>query len=116
MKLSAGLLFGAAGSVFGQGIISLDFQGSPLRKLNLPTGVARRIAQRDALNLGALNNVTGGGYYANISVGTPGQTVTLRLDTGSSDTWVVSPSAALCSSASTQYEYDTGCSTPCMSF
>jgi hypothetical protein len=38
-----------------------------------------------------------GGYYATVRVGTPYQDVVLQLDTGSSDTWLPSKRAAICS-------------------
>jgi elongation factor G len=38
-----------------------------------------------------------GGYYATVRVGTPFQDVVLQLDTGSSDTWVPSARAPVCS-------------------
>ncbi|KAJ4254320.1 hypothetical protein NW762_009912 [Fusarium torreyae] len=62
------------------------------------------IGKRDTLDLDALNNVTGGGYYAEFQVGTPGQNISFLLDTGSSDTWVNSDDTDLCSSASLQSE------------
>ncbi|KAK7739859.1 hypothetical protein SLS53_005452 [Cytospora paraplurivora] len=37
-----------------------------------------------------------GGYFATCTIGTPGQEVTLQLDTGSSDVWVPSSSAQVC--------------------
>lgn len=37
-----------------------------------------------------------GGYFATCTLGTPGQHVTLQLDTGSSDIWVPSSSASVC--------------------
>ncbi|KZL66089.1 eukaryotic aspartyl protease, partial [Colletotrichum incanum] len=68
-----------------------------------------QITRRDTLNLAALNNITGGGYYSEINVGTPGQKTLLHLDTGSSDTWVVDKQADLCTSRSLQRQYETGC-------
>ncbi|KAJ2906290.1 putative aspartic-type endopeptidase OPSB [Zalerion maritima] len=61
----------------------------PIRKRwtrsNIPA-----ITRRDdgTLDLTADNLVSGGGYYADVLVGTPGQTILMHLDTGSSDTWV----------------------------
>ncbi|GJN86406.1 hypothetical protein PLIIFM63780_009986 [Purpureocillium lilacinum] len=52
--------------------------------------------KRDVVSLTADNNITGGGYYAEIEVGTPGQKVKVHLDTGSSDTWVNSADTNLC--------------------
>ncbi|CAK7206587.1 hypothetical protein SEUCBS139899_009386 [Sporothrix eucalyptigena] len=57
-----------------------------------------------------VNNVTGGGYYASVSVGTPGQTQTLVIDTGSSDVWVVAYDADLCTSSLLQRKYGDSCS------
>ncbi|KAI8964640.1 acid protease [Daldinia sp. FL1419] len=37
-----------------------------------------------------------GGYFASCSVGTPGQNLTLQLDTGSSDIWVPSSNSVVC--------------------
>ncbi|KAI5917263.1 aspartic peptidase domain-containing protein [Camillea tinctor] len=48
------------------------------------------------------NNLTGGGYYADVFVGTPPQPVSLVLDTGSSDVWVLDNNANICRSAKLQ--------------
>jgi hypothetical protein len=37
-----------------------------------------------------------GGYFLNVEVGTPPQNITLQLDTGSSDVWVPSSNADIC--------------------
>ncbi|RYP41386.1 hypothetical protein DL767_001024 [Monosporascus sp. MG133] len=55
------------------------------------------------------NNLTGGGYYAEVSVGTPPQTVRLVVDTGSSDVWVLDSNADLCTSRSMQEVHGGGC-------
>ncbi|KAI1393027.1 acid protease [Hypoxylon trugodes] len=41
-----------------------------------------------------------GGYFASCQVGTPGQNLTLQLDTGSSDIWVPSSSSSVCETSS----------------
>ena len=51
------------------------------------------------------NEQSQGGYFATVSVGTPGQKVSLQLDTGSSDLWVPSVKADICREAK-----DGGCS------
>ncbi|KAI1408202.1 aspartic peptidase domain-containing protein [Hypoxylon sp. FL1857] len=51
------------------------------------------------------NNLTGGGYYAQVTVGTPPQTVDLIVDTGSSDVWILDSDANLCKSTSMQNYY-----------
>ncbi|OTB02687.1 hypothetical protein M426DRAFT_24473 [Hypoxylon sp. CI-4A] len=51
-----------------------------------------------------------GGYFASCQVGTPGQNLTLQLDTGSSDIWVPSSSASVCeTSSNSQDSRDNGC-------
>ncbi|KAK0610906.1 aspartic peptidase domain-containing protein [Immersiella caudata] len=42
------------------------------------------------------NNLTVGAYFAEVEVGTPGQKMTLHIDTGSTDVWLLSKSADLC--------------------
>lgn len=50
---------------------------------------------------------------ATVKVGTPPQDVSLAIDTGSSDTWVLDVKADLCSDKAYQAEEATGCETPC---
>src|SRR5258708_6848468 len=57
-----------------------------LRRRDLSKSFAEPIT-----NLGA-----GNGYTANISVGTPPQPLILGIDTGSTDTWVLSNTANIC--------------------
>lgn len=53
--------------------------------------------------------MTGGGYYADVEIGTPGQKVSLILDTGSSDVWVLDKNADLCTNSTMQYALGGGC-------
>ncbi|CAJ2499792.1 Uu.00g026450.m01.CDS01 [Anthostomella pinea] len=46
------------------------------------------------------NEKNRGGYFASCQVGTPGQKLTLQLDTGSSDIWVPSSNSAVCEQSS----------------
>ena len=46
------------------------------------------------------NEAATGGYFATCTVGSPGQHLTLQLDTGSSDIWVPSVRSAQCSKKS----------------
>lgn len=75
-----------------------------------------RVKRQDSqgIALEALNNITGGGYYSDFEVGTPPQTLSFLLDTGSSDTWVNSVDTDLCSSTRLQNE-NGYCETTCKS-
>jgi Eukaryotic aspartyl protease len=63
---------------------------------------ARQIARRglseraDSVLVGLTNDEVEGLYFANITVGTPGQTLGVQIDTGSSDVWVPSSTASIC--------------------
>ncbi|KAK1753608.1 putative aspartic-type endopeptidase opsB [Echria macrotheca] len=48
------------------------------------------------------NNLTSGAYFAQVELGTPGQTLSLHVDTGSTDVWVLSPQTNLCRSSALQ--------------
>jgi len=61
-------------------------------------GLRRRSGGTIQADLG--NAESQGLYYANVSVGTPPQQVSVQIDTGSSDVWVPSTQAALCHDAS----------------
>ncbi|KAF7550702.1 hypothetical protein G7Z17_g5548 [Cylindrodendrum hubeiense] len=77
------------------GTVSVDFSKYKL-------DFALSITKRDTLSLEAINNITGGGYYAEFEIGTPGQKIGFLLDTGSSDTWVNSVDTDMCNSISLQ--------------
>ncbi|TGO49581.1 hypothetical protein BCON_0206g00160 [Botryotinia convoluta] len=60
-------------------------------------GEVIRVAERaDTVTANLGNAVTSGLYYANVTVGTPAQALSLQIDTGSSDVWVPSSSASIC--------------------
>ena len=70
-----------------------------------PPSLARRGAYPERL----INSVSGGGYYVEVEVGTPAQTLTMLLDTGSSDAWVLGHDADLCTSRDLQDLYGVSC-------
>ncbi|KAM0476749.1 hypothetical protein ACHAPX_006173 [Trichoderma viride] len=99
----AGLV--AAGTV-SAGVVSVPFEKRFLDSNPLPS-----LLRRDGtVALDALNNITGGGYYAEFSVGTPPQKLSFMLDTGSSDTWVNSVDADLCTDSIIQERVGEFCS------
>jgi hypothetical protein len=97
--------FAAAASA-GHLSVSLTRQRS---KLDQFVTISRR---DDAIPLEALNNITGGGYYSEFSIGTPPQKLNFHLDTGSSDTWVNSVDSDLCQS-DTRQQLNGYCSAQC---
>jgi hypothetical protein len=74
----------------------------------------RHLLPRENVFLELLNNVTGGSYAAQVTVGTPPQQQNLAIDTGSSDVWFLDSEARLCTS-SRLIEYYGGCSSTCKS-
>ncbi|KAI1339351.1 aspartic peptidase domain-containing protein [Xylariaceae sp. FL0016] len=82
-----------------QRVLPVSFARSTQRQSGTTT--QKRATFSQELN----NNLTGGGYYAQVSVGTPPQAVELILDTGSSDVWILDNNANLCSSDKLQYYY-----------
>ena len=73
-----------------------------VRNPNASRGQPHRLLRRDTWEQTLINNLTGGFYSAQVAVGTPPQDVTLVLDTGSSDTWVLDRNADLCVSRQAQ--------------
>ena len=55
------------------------------------------------------NNRAQGGYFINITVGTPPQPLSVILDTGSSDLWLLTTDTNLCQSASLQKSLGEDC-------
>jgi hypothetical protein len=77
----------------------------------VPVGIKRSeqkslpVHKRATFTQSLNNNITGAGYYADVAVGTPPQNLSLILDTGSSDIWLLSGDAGLCSSRKQQLTY-----------
>ncbi|KAJ2894839.1 acid protease [Zalerion maritima] len=67
------------------------------------------LVRRGAFEQNMINNLTGGGYYAQVGLGTPQQNVTLIVDTGSSDVWVLDKDADLCTDPRLQSQNWGGC-------
>ncbi|KAI0595229.1 aspartic peptidase domain-containing protein [Biscogniauxia sp. FL1348] len=99
MRLVLALLTASA-AVLGtsaQRVLSVSFS----KHTNNPTLRRRSPTYSQELN----NNITGGGYYADVFIGTPPQPVSLVLDTGSSDVWVLDTNANICRSVKLQAYY-----------
>ncbi|KAH8802855.1 aspartic peptidase domain-containing protein [Xylogone sp. PMI_703] len=103
------LLAGAALAPTVLATVSLDIAKNPAVRRSPQQ--QRQIQQRATITESLANNYTGGSYVATVQVGTPPQTQTLVIDTGSSDVWLLSADANLCTSEFLQNEYGGGCST-----
>ncbi|KAK5991102.1 putative aspartic-type endopeptidase opsB [Cladobotryum mycophilum] len=82
-----------AATTVSAGVVSVPFA----KRYPVDDTVPSLIRRDGTVDLRALNNITGGGYYAEFGIGTPPQNLSFMLDTGSSDTWVNSVDADLCS-------------------
>ncbi|KAL7910116.1 putative aspartic endopeptidase [Trichoderma velutinum] len=92
------------------GTVSAAIVAVPIEKRYLSSDPSPSLLRRDgSISLDALNNITGGGYYADFSIGTPPQKLSFLLDTGSSDTWVNSVEADLCTEPSVQQRVGEFC-------
>jgi Eukaryotic aspartyl protease len=75
----------------------------------------RNLLPRAPVTVSLQNNETGGDYVVTAKVGTPAQTVTFLIDTGSSDVWMLAASSDLCTSPELQTQTG-GCSSTCKFF
>jgi hypothetical protein len=74
----------------------------------------RSLSPRTTITESLQNNVTDGSYMVDVTVGSTGQKLTLVIDTGSSDVWLLDSTADVCTSARIQEEVgEGGCITPC---
>merc|ERR1711977_374744 len=92
MRTSLFTLLVAAGTFVRSEVIRIPLQ----KRFQHRSHEVLSLLKRDAFNLSAQNIISAGGYYSDIEVGTPGQKLTLHLDTGSSDTWVNSVASDIC--------------------
>lgn len=92
------VLFAGIRHTLAAKVLSLDIQrvNSPISQL-LRRDTGSKSFMEVIQNLGA-----GGGYTTNVTVGTPPQTLTLGVDTGSTNTWVLSNTADFCVNKSLQ--------------
>lgn len=63
----------------------------------------------DTLTATLQNDLSYGGYFTNVKIGTPAQALTLQLDTGSSDIWVPYDGASVCTKSSQSSSDSQGC-------
>lgn len=71
------------------------------------------LLRRRGSTLGStIENVAQAGYFAKVNIGSPGQELTLQLDTGSSDVWVPYSSASICGDRSSGGCPYGSCATP----
>ncbi|RMZ89202.1 hypothetical protein DV736_g3578, partial [Chaetothyriales sp. CBS 134916] len=86
--------------------VGLDIQRRAISTQDIPSRDRARLHRRTSTVEQTLNNEESL-YYANVTLGTPEQSLQLHLDTGSSDLWVNSPSSSLCQSSSSACEGGT---------
>ncbi|KAM7191810.1 Aspartic peptidase domain containing protein [Naviculisporaceae sp. PSN 640] len=98
MKLSLAVTAGSvaaravAGASAANGVVQWDIQKIPHPPHAKPKFRNRASTYEEAV----ANLATRGGYFASCKFGTPGQEMTLQLDTGSSDIWVPKNTATQC--------------------
>ncbi|AEO53652.1 hypothetical protein MYCTH_2295287 [Thermothelomyces thermophilus ATCC 42464] len=95
------ILAGAVHASAGNGVVQWDIRRTQrqeeLQRLN------RRLRKRANPVLEVITNEKiRGGYFATCKIGTPGQDLTLQLDTGSSDIWVPDSAAQVCREIGTE--------------
>ncbi|KAE8447062.1 hypothetical protein EG329_011197 [Mollisiaceae sp. DMI_Dod_QoI] len=84
---------------------NLNGETAQLQRRQIARSVQGNLLKRAAtVNAALTNDENEGLYFANVSVGTPGQNMALQIDTGSSDVWVPSNTAQICGDAK-----DGGC-------
>ena len=86
---SALVLFGILAAANAHEPLRLDFTKRSIRS------EAKQLSSR-SLDVPLLNGQGGLEYWVNITVGTPPQSLSVQLDTGSSDLWIPSTAASIC--------------------
>ncbi|KAL2135583.1 hypothetical protein VTI74DRAFT_7859 [Chaetomium olivicolor] len=106
MKLLPATLLALASKASTQNVVHFNIS----RALpGVHVGPVPSLARRQTYTQELINSVSGGGYYVQVEVGTPGQKQHLLLDTGSSDAWLLAHDASLCTSVDLQNLYGVSC-------
>ncbi|KAK3310865.1 aspartic peptidase domain-containing protein [Chaetomium strumarium] len=106
MKLQSAALLIVASGAASRNVVQFNVtRGLPGVHLGSLPSAGRRDTHPEQL----INDVSGGGYYVQVEVGTPGQSMTMLLDTGSSDAWVLGHDADLCTEPDLQHVYGMTC-------
>lgn len=93
-SIAAGAVLAAAvNAATPEGVVQLDVG----RRQPHPRVLRRAGDNTDLTTIN--NNLSQGGYFATCKIGTPPQTLTLQLDTGSSDIWAPASDASVCQSS-----------------
>jgi len=110
MRLGLVALLAVAGSVTAE-VVEFDLHRLPgINVGTVPQLSGRSTVERRATYTQRLfNNITGGAYFVDVAVGTPPQQLSMVIDTGSSDAWILSSSADICVSAELQRKYFDSC-------
>jgi hypothetical protein len=109
MKLQSAALLVVASGAASRNVVQFNVtRGLPGVHLGSLPSAARRDTQHTHPEQ-LINDVSGGGYYVQVEVGTPGQSMTMLLDTGSSDAWVLGHDADLCTDQDLQDVYGMTC-------
>jgi hypothetical protein len=94
MKRLFAALAALASGALSQNVVQFDVtKGVP----GIRVGHMPPLARRGGFSEEISNIIAGGGYFVQVKVGTPPQNLTMLLDTGSSDTWVLGHDSDLCS-------------------
>jgi hypothetical protein len=106
MRLVSATLLALASGALSQNVVQFNVtKGLP----GLHVGTGPSLARRGTYAEQLVNSVAGGGYFAQVKVGNPPQTITMLLDTGSSDAWVLGHEADLCTDRDLQGLYGMSC-------
>lgn len=84
-------------------VVQLAVGWQPAPPSVIDNQISRRLKARSHIQEGIYNNVSTlayGSYMANVTIGTPGQQLSLVIETGGSDTIVLSATAYECSQTS----------------
>ncbi|KAK1763551.1 aspartic peptidase domain-containing protein [Phialemonium atrogriseum] len=110
MRATLGAVLAVASWASAQNVVQLDLNrvALPGIRVGKPPLLAP-LRRRGTFTQTAINNITGGGYYVDIAVGNPPQKMSMVLDTGSSDAWVVSHDAEFCTNEKLQQAAGQAC-------